>query len=76
MNVLSNNQCAIHVLSDNRCAIHLATNPAYHTKTKYIDVRYHFLRHVIDGRMVALKKVHILENCENILMKLVTIEKL
>ena len=29
--------------------MHLATNPTYHSKTKHIDVRYHFVRHVIEG---------------------------
>eukprot|EP00253_Pinus_taeda_P003485 PITA_03485 len=46
------------VLCDSQSAIHLATNPAYHSRTKHIDVRYHFLRHVINGGKVALQKVH------------------
>ena len=66
----------MNVLCDSQSAIHLATNLAYHSKTKYIDVRYHFLRHVIDGRKVALKKVHTRENCANIFTKLVTVEML
>eukprot|EP00253_Pinus_taeda_P012129 PITA_12129 len=48
----------VNVFGDIQSAIHLATNPAYHSKTKHIDVRYHFLRHVIYGGKVALKKVH------------------
>eukprot|EP00253_Pinus_taeda_P011119 PITA_11119 len=44
----------VNVLCDSQSAIHLATNPAYHNRTKHIDVRYHFLRHVIDGGKVAL----------------------
>eukprot|EP00253_Pinus_taeda_P029101 PITA_29101 len=48
----------VNVLRDSQSAIHLATNPSYHSKTKDIDVRYHFLRHVIDGGKVAPKKVH------------------
>jgi len=47
------------LLCDSQSAIHLATNPAYHSKTKHIDVRHHFLRHVVDGGKVALQKVHI-----------------
>ena len=39
----------VNVLCDSHSAIHLATNLAYHSKTKHIDVRYHFLRHVVDG---------------------------
>eukprot|EP00253_Pinus_taeda_P025413 PITA_25413 len=66
----------VDVLCDSQSAIHLATNPAYHNRTKHIDVRYHFLRHVIDGGKVALKKVHTRENCADIFTKPVTVEKL
>ena len=44
----------VDVLCESQSAIHLATNLAYHNRTKHIDVRYHFLRHVIDGGKVAL----------------------
>eukprot|EP00253_Pinus_taeda_P003776 PITA_03776 len=66
----------VNVLCDSQSAIHLAKNPAYHSITKHIDVRYHFLRHVIDGEKVALQKVHTRENCAHIFTKPVTIEKL
>eukprot|EP00253_Pinus_taeda_P008627 PITA_08627 len=66
----------VNVLCDNQSAIHLAANPAYHSRTKHIDVRYHFLRHVIDGGKVALQKVHTRENCANIFTKPITVEKL
>ncbi|MCY6524944.1 hypothetical protein, partial [Actinobacillus pleuropneumoniae] len=35
-------------------------------KTKHIDVRYYFPRHLIDGGKVAFKKVHTRENCADI----------
>jgi len=66
----------VNVFCDSQSVIHLAKNPVYHRKTKHIDVRYHFLRHVIDGEKVALKKVHTWENCADVFMKLVTVEKL
>ena len=66
----------MNVLCDSQRAMHLATNPAYHSRTKHIDVRYHFLRHVIDGGKVALQKVHTQENFGDIFTKPVTIEKL
>eukprot|EP00253_Pinus_taeda_P008986 PITA_08986 len=64
----------VNVLCDSQSAIHLATNPAYHSKTKHIDVRYHFMRHVIDGRKVALEKIHTGENCADIFTKPVIVE--
>ena len=42
----------IHVplLCDNETAINIAENPKDHTRTKHIDIRYHFLRdHVEKG---------------------------
>ena len=66
----------VNVLYDSQSAIHLATNPAYHSRTKHIDVRYHFLRHVINGRKVALQKVHTWENCVDMFTKPVTVQKL
>eukprot|EP00253_Pinus_taeda_P019335 PITA_19335 len=66
----------VDVFCDIQSAIHFATNPAYHRRTKHIDVRYHFLRHVIDVGKVALQKVHTQENCANIFTKPVTVEKL
>ena len=47
----------MNVFYDSQSAIHLATNPAYHSKTNHIDVSYHFVRHVIEGGKVVLKKV-------------------
>lgn len=66
----------MNVLCDNKSDINLATNPTYHSRTKHIDVRYHFLRHVIDGGKVALQKVYTRENCADIFTKPVTVEKL
>ena len=33
----------ISLLCDNECAIKLANNPVQHSRTKYIDIRHHFL---------------------------------
>jgi hypothetical protein len=66
----------VSVLCDSESAIHLANNPTYHSKTKHIAVKYHFVRHVIDGGGLALKKVHTLENCANMFTKPILLEKL
>ena len=57
-------------------AIHLAKNLAYHSKTKHIYVKYHFVRHVIDEGGVLLEKVHTQKNCSNMFTKPVTLENL
>ena len=49
---------SVPIFCDNQSAIHLATNPIYHSKTKHIDVKYHFVRQAICEGGVDLKKVH------------------
>jgi hypothetical protein len=34
----------VPLLCDNESAIHMADNPIEHSRTKHIDIRYHFLR--------------------------------
>jgi hypothetical protein len=68
-------QDKVNVLCDSQSAIHLANNPTYHSKTKHIVVKYHFVRHVIDGGGVALKKVHTQENCARHVYKTSTVRE-
>jgi len=35
---------------DSQSAIHLAKNPAFHSKTKHIDLRYHWIRCVLEEK--------------------------
>jgi hypothetical protein len=41
-------QEAVRIECDNQSAIFLAKNPTYHSKTKKIDVQYHFVRDMIE----------------------------
>eukprot|EP00253_Pinus_taeda_P030257 PITA_30257 len=56
-------------------AIFLAKNPAYHSKTKHIDVQYHFGRDMIEDKKVLLAKVDTLKNSTNALEKSVISRK-
>jgi hypothetical protein len=43
----------IPLICDNESAINIAYNPCEHSRTKHIDIRYHFLKdHVIKGDIV------------------------
>eukprot|EP00253_Pinus_taeda_P011150 PITA_11150 len=66
----------IKLFCDSQSAIHLAKNPAYHSKSKHIPIKYHFVRQVITKRGISLEKVHTKENCANMFTKLVLLEKL
>ena len=60
---------------DSSSAIFLAKNPAYHSKTKHIDVQYHFVRDMVEQNRVLLEKVDTLENVADSLRKSVSTQK-
>ena len=40
----------VPICCDNTSAIAIANNPVVHSKTKHIEIKYHFIRdHVMDG---------------------------
>ena len=63
-------QRAIRIDCDSQSAIFLAKNPAYHSKTKHIDVQYHFVRDMIEDKTVLLVKVDTLKNTADALKNL------
>ena len=62
--------------SDSQSAIFLAKNPAFHSRTKHIQLRYHFIRSLLDGGQLTLEKILGVKNPADMLTKGVTIEKL
>jgi hypothetical protein len=68
-------QEAVRIECDSQSAIFLAKNPAYHSKTKHIDVQYHFVRDMIEEKKVSLMKVDTLKNVADSLTKSVSTEK-
>ena len=57
---------------DSQSAIHLARNQVHHARSKHIDVRYHFVRDVIEEGSISLMKVHTNENPSDMLTKVVS----
>eukprot|EP00253_Pinus_taeda_P024973 PITA_24973 len=68
-------QGAIRIDCDSQSAIFLAKNPAYHSKTKHIDVQYQFVRDMIEDKKVLRVKVDTLKNTTDALTKSVRSEK-
>jgi hypothetical protein len=60
------------VSCDSQSGIFLAKNSAYHSKTKHIDVQYHFMRDMVESNKVILEKVDTLENITDSLTKSVS----
>ena len=61
---------------DSQSAIHLAKNSALHSKTKHIQLRYHFIQSILEDGQLKLEKIHTNENPTDMLTKVVTREKL
>ena len=61
---------------DNRSVIHLAKNAAYHSRTKHIQRRYHWLRERVDENEFALENIHTDDNGLDMLTKILSMEKL
>ena len=45
------------VYCDNSSAIDISKNPIQHFKTKHIDIRYHFIRDLVERKIVALEYI-------------------
>ena len=60
---------------DSKSAIFLAKNTAYHSRTKHIDVQYHFVKDMVESMKVLLEKVETLDNVVDSLTKFVSTEK-
>ncbi|KAE8720956.1 hypothetical protein F3Y22_tig00017808pilonHSYRG00163 [Hibiscus syriacus] len=59
----------IKVHCDSQSAIHLAKNQVYHARTKHIDVRYHFVREILEEGRVIIQKIRTTENPADMLTK-------
>ncbi|KAG8497200.1 hypothetical protein CXB51_008576 [Gossypium anomalum] len=62
----------INVYCDSQSAIHLAKNQVYHARTKHIDVRFHFVREIIDEGKICLQKIKTADNPADMMTKVVT----
>jgi hypothetical protein len=67
-------QQAVRLDCDSQSAIFLAKNPSYHSKTKHIDVQYHFVRDMVEEKKVLLEKVDTLKNVADSLTNPVSTE--
>jgi hypothetical protein len=66
---------SMKISCDSQSAIFLVKNPAYHLKTKHIDVQYHFVRDMVERNKVLLEKLDKLENITDSLTKFVSVMK-
>ncbi|CAL1392755.1 unnamed protein product [Linum trigynum] len=60
---------------DSQSAIHLAKNASFHAQSKHIDVRYHWIRDVLEMKQLQLEKIHTVENGSDMCTKTLPREK-
>ncbi|KAH9669162.1 Integrase catalytic domain-containing protein [Citrus sinensis] len=65
-------QETIAIFYDNQSAIFLAKNQTYHARTKHIDVKYHYVREIIEGGDVLLTKINTKDNPPDMLTKVIS----
>nr|GEV94581.1 putative ribonuclease H-like domain-containing protein [Tanacetum cinerariifolium] len=54
---------------DNNSAICIVKNLVYHSKTKHIEIRYHFTRDCYEKKLITVNHIHIDENVADLLTK-------
>ena len=62
--------------SDSQSFIHLEKNSTFHSKTKHIQLKCHFIWSMLEDGQLKLEKIHTSQNPANMLTKVVTREKL
>lgn len=65
-------QQSVRIDCDSHSAIFLVKNPTYHSKTKHIDIQYHFVRDMVEENKMVLVKVGTLKNVADSLTKYVS----
>ena len=72
VNELGLSQNVLVVYCDNRSAVHLTKNNKFHSKTKHIEVRHHFVRDIVEKGEVLVDKIHTNDNPADMLTKVLT----
>jgi hypothetical protein len=57
------------IFADNKNAIDLIINPLYHKRTKHIEVRWHWIREMVDRKKIILRYLPISEMIADGLIK-------
>ena len=76
LNELGKEQKNVKILCDSQSAIQLAKNSAFYVRTKHVDIKYHFIRSLLEEDIFSLKKIHTSQNLTDMLTKEVIVEKL
>ncbi|GKB81391.1 retrotransposon protein, putative, ty1-copia subclass, partial [Tanacetum coccineum] len=60
---------------DNQSAIHLSRNALFHERTKHINVRYHFIREIVESKEIEVAKIGTKDNAADAFTKVVLVSE-
>jgi len=55
---------------DSQSAIHLSKNSTFYSRSKHIEVRYHWIQDALETKQLSLEKIHIDENGSDMMTKI------
>ncbi|GJS24124.1 hypothetical protein Tco_0452756 [Tanacetum coccineum] len=58
-----------NIYIDNESTICIVKNPVYHSKTKHIAIRHHFIRYAYEKKLIQVLKIHTNDNVADLLTK-------
>jgi len=61
---------------DSQSVIHLSKNSIFHSRSKHIDVRYHWIRDALDEKLLQIEKIHTDDNDSDMMTKTLPMQKL
>jgi len=63
------------ILYDNMLAIIITKNPVFHTKSKHMQLRYHFIKDIVSKKEIQLKFINTNNQPADVLTKVVPVKK-
>ena len=61
---------------DSQSTIHLSKNLTFHSRSKHIELRYHWIREVLEMKLLSLEKIHTDDNGSDMMTKALPAMKL
>ena len=62
-------QDVMTLFCDNLSAINISKNPILHSRTKHINIRHHFIRELVEDKIISLEHIATKKQLANIFTK-------